>query len=73
MNISAICCHGVDLERFLFKFIPIADDTNVFFAGKNIEMLSKTMNTEIDKVSNWLIYIANKLTINIKKTEFSNF
>ena len=57
MNISAICCHGVDLERFLFKFILFADDTNVFFAGKNIEMLSKTMNTEIDKVSNWLIYI----------------
>ena len=47
----------------LFKFILFADDITVFFAVKNIEMLSKTMNTEIDKVSNWII--ANKLTINI--------
>ena len=52
----------------LSKFILFADDISVFFAGKNIEMLPKTMNAETDKVSNCLI--ANKLTINIKKRIF---
>ena len=38
----------------LLKFILFADDTTVFTAGKNLETLSETINTEIDQVSNWL-------------------
>ena len=55
----------------LLKFILFADDTTVFFTDKNIETLTVTLNIEIDKVSNWLI--ANKLTINIKKTNLLIF
>ena len=49
----------------LLKFILFADDTNVFFSDKDIDRLQSTLNSELDKVSNWLI--ANKLSINVKK------
>ena len=50
----------------ILDFILFADDTNALLASNDIMTLEQALNTEISKVSNWLI--ANKLSINIKKT-----
>jgi hypothetical protein len=48
----------------LISFILFADDTNIFY--KVSKTLNKIMQTEIDKVAEWLN--ANKLTLNTTKT-----
>ena len=48
-----------------------ADDTNLFYSGKDILHLFSTMNTELEKVSQW--FRANKLSLNATKTKFSLF
>ena len=45
-----------------------ADDTNLFYSNKNIKILFKEMNIELKNISEWLR--ANKLSINIDKTNF---
>ena len=55
----------------ILKFILFADDTNIFYSCKDIENLENTLNTELEKVSVWLI--VNKLSINIKKTKYIIF
>ena len=54
------------LEFYLF-----ADDTNLLYADKNLKSLETTMNLELSKVCEWLT--ANKLSLNIKKTNFVIF
>ena len=54
------------LEFYLFT-----DDTNLLFADKNLKSLETTMNLELSKVCEWLT--ANKLSLNIKKTNFVIF
>ena len=46
-----------------------ADDTNFFYSHKNIKVLFYTVNSELEKISQW--FKANKLSINIKKTKFT--
>ena len=48
-----------------------ADDSNLFLSGNNPNTLIQTMNTEIDKVIDWLKM--NKLSLNLKKTHFMLF
>ena len=48
-----------------------ADDSNMFLSGKNPDVLINTMNTEIQKILEWLNI--NKLTINVKKTHYMFF
>ena len=55
----------------ILDFILFADDTNALLEGYDIMTLEQALNTEISKVSNWLI--ANKLSINIKKTNYIIF
>ena len=45
-----------------------ANDTNVFASSKNLKELESTMNQELQKVKNWCD--TNKLSINLKKTNF---
>ena len=54
------------LELFLF-----ADDTNAIYADKNLKSLETTVNQELSKLFDWLT--ANKLTLNINKTNFVIF
>ena len=54
-----------------FSFILFADDTNLFSSGKNLKMLCKRANIELQKVSIWLK--ANKLTLNVTKTQYIIF
>ena len=43
-----------------------ADDTNFFYSHKNIKGLFYTVNSELEKISQW--FKVNKLSINVKKT-----
>jgi len=54
------------LKLFLF-----ADDTNAVYADKNLKSLELTVNQELSKLYDWLM--ANKLALNIKKTNFVIF
>jgi hypothetical protein len=55
----------------LTSFIIFADDTNLFYSGKNIEQLELVVNNEIKKISEW--FKNNQLTLNIKKTNYIVF
>ena len=79
------CTSGIGLGTFIifhyinnihkssnyFSFILFADDTNLFSSGKNLKMLCKRANIELQKVSIWLK--ANKLTLNVTKTQYIIF
>jgi len=54
-----------------FKFYMFADDTNILYADKNLKSLELIVNHELCKLCDWLT--ANKLTLNIKKTNFVIF
>ena len=55
----------------LFKFHIFADDTNLFLNDHSLFNLEKIINTELDKVYDWLC--ANKLSLNFDKTNFVIF
>jgi hypothetical protein len=55
----------------LLHFILFADDTNLFFSHPDINHLRSTINSELDKLSDW--FIANRLSLNIKKTNYIMF
>ena len=50
-----------------------ADDTSIFLKGENVNVLERTLNEELMRLSDWLQ--ANKLSVNVSKTHcmvFSN-
>ena len=51
--------------------ILFADDTNMFMCGKNVQLLEEKFNAEMGKVFEWIQI--NKLSLNIKKTQFMFF
>ena len=53
------------------RFYLFADDTNILYADKNVKALETTINIELGKFYVWLT--ANKLTLNIKKSNFIVF
>ena len=55
-----ICNSFNEMKSYLF-----ADDTNLFYADKNLKSLESTVNNELSKVYTWLT--ANKLSLNISK------
>ena len=57
--------NGIENSSNLLKFILFADDTNILYSNKNIDILYETLNNELEEVSKWLI--ANRLSVNIKK------
>ena len=52
-------------------FYRFADDTNIYFEAKDLKTLQKIMNRELRHVKKWLE--ANKLALNIEKTNFVVF
>ena len=58
------CLHLLDAHLF-------ADDTNLFYSGKNLKDLETTVNSELKEVQTWLS--ANKLSLNITKSYFVIF
>ena len=55
----------------LLEPIMFADDTNLFYAERDIKKLFQTVNNELQKISQW--FISNKLSINVTKTKYSFF
>ena len=53
------------------RFYLFADDTNILYADKNLKDLETTVNNELQNLYNWPT--ANKLTLNIKKSNFVIF
>ena len=49
----------------LFKPVLYTDDTNIIFSSDTISDLSDLMNSELKKLSSWIVI--NKLTLNIDK------
>ena len=60
-------CNSSDL----LKFIMFADDTNVFLSHTDLKYLFETANQELEKANEW--FICNKLSLNLKKTNFILF
>ena len=55
----------------VFEMILFADDTNLFCSHKDFSSLGNIINSEIEKLSKW--FRANKLSINIKKSNYMIF
>ena len=53
------------------RFYLFADDTNIYFEAKDLGTLQKIMNRELCHVKKW--FEANKLAINIEKTNYVVF
>ena len=53
------------------KFYLYADDTNIYFESKNLKLLERTINKELEKLYEWLCI--NRLSLNISKTNFVIF
>ena len=64
--VNDICRASTKLDLFLF-----ADDTNLLYADKKLKTLETIVNTELMKVYDWMS--ANKLSLNIKKSNFIIF
>jgi len=52
----------------LFHLILFADDTNMFLSDKDVPSLIAKTNIELDALYKWLL--ANKLSLNVDKTNF---
>ena len=59
-----------DLPQCLSKTKPrlFADDTNLTASGNSITRLEAAVNSDLENLKKWLI--ANKLNLNVAKTEF---
>ena len=55
----------------LLSYMLFADDTTVFHSNRCLKTLNITIQHELSKVEDWLN--VNKLSLNIKKTEFILF
>ena len=55
----------------IVKSILFADDTNLFLVGDDLKEVCETMSFELDKLSRW--FQANKLSLNVSKTNFMIF
>ena len=58
------------LNKYVYKYIMFADDTNLFFSNSDLNLLYKIINDELS-FSNW--FKLNKLSLNIKKINYILF
>ena len=58
-------------QSTLLKPILFADDTNLFYSGKDIDELCSVVSIELDKLCIW--FKVNKLSLNTSKTNFMVF
>ena len=55
----------------LLDFHLFADDSNLFYAHKNLRSLEEHLNQQLINIHNWLC--ANKLSLNVDKSQFVIF
>ncbi len=53
------------------SYCMFADDTNLLYNHNNVDIAIQNLNVELVKISNWRL--ANKLSINISKTNYMIF
>jgi hypothetical protein len=53
------------------SMLLFADNTNIFYSHSGLKTLNETLQTEVDKIAEWLN--TNKLSINTSKTKFILF
>ena len=63
--------NDINSSSDILKFQLFADDTCIFFSHKNISIIENTLNSELNKVHNWLV--ANKLSLNVAKSNVLAF
>ena len=66
LYVNDLCRSSDKLSFYLF-----ADDTNLLYADRDINCLERVVNAELSKIQEWLI--ANRLTLNAKKSNFVIF
>ena len=62
------------LQLFIVYYsnnLSFADDTTIILSAKNNNLLFQKGNKELENIDNWLI--ANKLSLNVKKTKYILF
>ena len=55
----------------LYDLVSFADDKNLFFSHNDIQILTRTINSEMLELSGW--FKANKLPLNVKKLNYVFF
>ena len=60
--------HTAVKSSFIHHF---ADDTKLLFSSENQKQLAKVLNTDLKLIFEWLC--ANRLSLNVSKTEFIIF
>ena len=55
----------------LLHIILFADDTNIFYSASNIDDVTNVVNNELKQLGLW--FRANKLSLNVNKTNFIMF
>ena len=70
-GIRGVTNNDISNSSCLLRFILYADDTNIFYNSKDIVELGVTVNNELRHVMDW--FIANRLSVNMKKTNFVLF
>ena len=66
-----IFINDLPLATKRIKSILFADDTTLFYSHENIQYLKDSLNADLTRVKDWLL--ANRLTLNLKKTYFILF
>ena len=52
----------------ILKLILFADDTNIFYSGKDVNNICHIMTKELRKINVW--FMVNKLSLNVSKTNY---
>ena len=55
----------------ILKLILFADDTNIFYSGKDVNNVCHIMTEELRKINVW--FMVNKLSLNVSKTNYMLF
>ena len=55
----------------VLSFILFADDSNLFYSHRNPNCLVNVVNSELEKVTQWIK--ANKLSLNLQKNKYTLF
>ena len=63
-----IYINDIDQSSHILQFRLSADDPSILLANKHLEILEQTRNSELKKVSEWLL--ANKQSVNVSKSNF---
>ena len=66
-----ICINDLSLVSKYFPSFMFADDTNLFYSHKSINILIKNENDELEKISQW--FKAKNLSLDEGKTKFTLF